>query len=147
MTLFEVIMCILMFVLVICLINIGAAINDNAKELIGVVNAQLGNIDVSTMEIRDAIRELELVGDIRDDLVEDDAECIELKTGRSHQIRSQFAHIGHPLYGDTKYGTGGDNGQLALFCNQMAIIHPVKGERMSFTAAMPSSYPWALFKE
>lgn len=61
MTLFEIIMCILMFVLIICLINIGAAINDNAKELIGVVNAQLGNIDVSTMEIRDAIRELELV--------------------------------------------------------------------------------------
>ena len=63
MTLFEIIICILMFVLIICLISIGAAINDNAKELISVVNAQLGNIDVSIMEIRDAIRDLELVED------------------------------------------------------------------------------------
>lgn len=30
---------------------------------------------------------------------------ITLKTGRQHQIRAQFSHIGHPLLGDTKYGS------------------------------------------
>ena len=68
MTLFEIIMCILVFVLIICLVNIGATINDNAKESISVVNAQLGNIDVSALEIRDALNNL---------VVEDDTEWLE----------------------------------------------------------------------
>ena len=29
---------------------------------------------------------------------------IEIKTGRTHQIRSQLSHLGHSLLGDTKYG-------------------------------------------
>lgn len=37
-------------------------------------------------------------------------EC-DLITGRTHQIRAQFAHAGHPLLGDTKYGRARDNKQ------------------------------------
>lgn len=68
-----------------------------------------------------------------------------LKTGRSHQIRSQFAHIGHPLLGDVKYGKGEKDVDLALFCSEMSIDHPVKGERMTFEADLPDKYPFNLF--
>ena len=37
---------------------------------------------------------------------------VELLTGRTHQIRAHFAYIGHPLAGDTKYGTNKQNQHL-----------------------------------
>ena len=39
---------------------------------------------------------------------------VELLTGRTHQIRAHFAHIGHPLLGDGKYGTNKLNKQTNL---------------------------------
>lgn len=39
---------------------------------------------------------------------------VELKTGRTHQIRAHFAHIGHPLLGDGKYGIGKLNREYGL---------------------------------
>ena len=41
-------------------------------------------------------------------------ECT-LYTGRTHQIRAQMAHAGHPLAGDTKYGTAKENKGLPFF--------------------------------
>lgn len=70
---------------------------------------------------------------------------VSLKTGRPHQIRAQFAHIGHPLYGDSRYGGADNKTPLALFCRTMALDHPVKGERMTFSADPPYAYPWILF--
>ncbi len=81
---------------------------------------------------------------------------IKLLTGRHHQIRLQFANIGYPLIGDTKYGGEGtaNNGiakaaatsgsvrtgrgrgtsreQLALCSYKIVIDHPVSGKRMAF---------------
>ena len=37
---------------------------------------------------------------------------VELKTGRTHQIRAHLAHIGHPVIGDGKYGTNAINRPL-----------------------------------
>lgn len=56
---------------------------------------------------------------------------IALKTGRHHQIRIQFKHIGHPLYGDQRYGVQ-DKKQIALYAYQLSFIHPVKKELMVF---------------
>ncbi len=55
---------------------------------------------------------------------------VKLYTGRHHQIRVQFSHIGHPLYGDIKYG--GIKGDLALVACSLKFIHPTKDEYMEF---------------
>lgn len=55
---------------------------------------------------------------------------IKLYTGRHHQIRVQFSNIGHPLYGDVKYG--GVKGDLALVACSLKFIHPTKDEYMEF---------------
>ena len=60
---------------------------------------------------------------------------INLKTGRHHQIRVQFANILHPLYGDIKYGNKinkvGQN--LALWSYYLSFFHPTKDEYLEFT--------------
>ena len=83
-------------------------------------------------------------------------ECI-LETGRTHQIRAHMKHIGHPLFGDERYGgTEILRGQrsstykafirncLAL-CNRQALhartlgfVHPITGEQMDFTSELPA---------
>ncbi len=73
---------------------------------------------------------------------------IKLHTGRPHQIRVQFAAIGHPLYGDQKYGTSVNKPgmQLALWSVEIGFAHPVLKEYVSFNSSPPSTYPWNLFK-
>ena len=72
---------------------------------------------------------------------------IKLHTGRSHQIRVQFAGIAHPVYGDMRYG--GEyavKGRLALWAYSLAFTHPVTKERMRFVAGPPEDgVPWKLF--
>lgn len=58
---------------------------------------------------------------------------IKLITGRSHQIRAQFSHVGHPLYGDVKYGADRSSGGLGLESVYLAFEHPVTGSRMEFS--------------
>ncbi len=62
---------------------------------------------------------------------------IYLETGRHHQIRVQFAHMGYPLYGDTKYNKAFKhkrNVLSALFAEELRFIHPVTGERICVKA-------------
>lgn len=65
------------------------------------------------------------------------------ETGRTHQIRVQFASRKCPLYGDRKYGGNGDG--LALFCRSLSFPHPISGEMLSFSASPEEKYPWDLF--
>ena len=69
---------------------------------------------------------------------------IKLETGRRHQIRVQFAHIGHPVAGDLRYGAPAPlaQKQIALFAKELIVSHPVRGERLRFESPLPSGWPW-----
>lgn len=54
-----------------------------------------------------------------------------LETGRHHQIRVQLKNIGHPLYGDQRYGLN-DKKQLGLFAYHLEFYHPVTKEKLIF---------------
>lgn len=76
---------------------------------------------------------------------------VQIKTGRTHQIRVHLAHIGHPVVGDALYGGGRDNmvrdaamkrevrslGRQFLHSAQLAFMHPRTGERLEFSAPLP----------
>ena len=70
---------------------------------------------------------------------------VSLETGRPHQIRVQLANIGHPLWGDNRYGGGAPGQQLALWSNRLTLPHPTKPERIIFTSDPPRSGVWARF--
>ena len=57
---------------------------------------------------------------------------VELHTGRHHQIRLQFANIGHPLVGDSKYGKDKGLSNVALWSYKLKFKHPTKDEEMEF---------------
>lgn len=61
---------------------------------------------------------------------------IQLITGRHHQIRVQFAHRGHPVLGDVRYGSSMPfpDRCLALHAAQVAVKHPVRPEKLVFAA-------------
>ncbi len=70
---------------------------------------------------------------------------VELKTGRTHQIRVHLAHLGFPLAGDDKYGDYSLNKDLQktglkrmfLHAAKLALLHPLSGEPLAFEAPLP----------
>ena len=67
---------------------------------------------------------------------------IELLTGRTHQIRVQFASRNMPLVGERKYSTLEDPCAIALWSHRIGLKHPVTGEVMCFTKEPPAVFPW-----
>lgn len=64
---------------------------------------------------------------------------LELKTGRTHQIRCHMASINHPVFGDTLYGAKGRKSKINLKTNEQLLMsyylklnHPITGETMEF---------------
>ena len=70
---------------------------------------------------------------------------IALETGRTHQIRVQFASRGLPLLGDGRYGGRDPRCEVALFSHALTLRHPVSGAQLHFSAAPPDAFPWNLF--
>ena len=67
---------------------------------------------------------------------------IRLHTGRTHQIRVQFASRNMPLVGERKYSERNDPCEIALWSCRLAFTHPRTGERMEFTHEPPQEFPW-----
>lgn len=70
---------------------------------------------------------------------------VHLETGRHHQIRAQLSAIGHPLYGDRKYGAPDCGGYcpLALCAESLSFPHPDDGRRMHFQIRPKGEGFWA----
>ena len=63
---------------------------------------------------------------------------IVLHTGRTHQIRVHFSHIGHPLAGDDLYGGKlSDISRHALHCGKITFTSPATNEEITVTAPLP----------
>ncbi|MGN1016112.1 MAG: RluA family pseudouridine synthase [Faecousia sp.] len=69
---------------------------------------------------------------------------IRLHTGRTHQIRVQFASRGMPLVGERKYDTREDPCEIALWSHMVEFTHPRTGEQMTFRKEPPRVYPWTV---
>ena len=63
---------------------------------------------------------------------------IELKTGRTHQIRASFSFVGAPVLGDTMYGRESEDiDRQALHAVSLSLTSPISGQRQTFTAELP----------
>ena len=71
---------------------------------------------------------------------------IRLHTGRTHQIRVQFASRGLPLAGDRRYGAADDPvSPIALWSAHLSFRHPETGAEMTFDRQPPPIDPWNNF--
>lgn len=63
---------------------------------------------------------------------------IELETGRTHQIRVHFSHIGYPLAGDSLYGGKADLiARQALHCYNVCFVHPITDVPLNIFCELP----------
>lgn len=106
--------------------NMVSVVNKNHKE------AKNAELSYKTLDIKNGLS-----------LVE-----IDLKTGRPHQIRVQFASRKHPLFGDQRYGQDVNKvgQQISLWSYKIEIQHPTTKEKMEFICEPPKEYPWNTFK-
>ncbi len=78
-----------------------------------------------------------------------------LETGRTHQIRVHSKSVGHPVLGDTLYGAGKTKFELqnksiieeqCLHARTVGFVHPITGEKLSFTSDLPEYFDTLLTK-
>lgn len=112
---------------------------ETIKTLIGRHKHKRKKMAVKLHEGRDAISHYKTVERFRGaSLLE-----IEIKTGRTHQIRVHLAHIGNPILGDRKYAnkrkSSGDYKpkRQMLHAHRLELRHPRTGKKLLFEAALP----------
>lgn len=71
-----------------------------------------------------------------------------LETGRTHQIRIHFSHLGHPIYGDSLYGASEESyiDRQALHAYKLIIPHPRTGEELILESELPEDMKKLIIK-
>ena len=111
-------------------------LKDNQKNEVSIVSKDIKNSKKAILNYKKIKEEKEL------SLLK-----VKLETGRSHQIRVQLAGIGHPLFGDQKYGSNINKigQQIALWSHKLKFKHPTKDEMVEVISYPPKTEPWNIF--
>lgn len=67
---------------------------------------------------------------------------VQLRTGRTHQIRVQFASRALPLVGERKYAALEDPCEIALWSHKIGFVHPGTKQWVEFRQEPPEQFPW-----
>ncbi len=117
-----------------------AVVNGNLDNSVGTINAPIARKEGSIIERcvnSNGDNAITLYKVLKRTANYDIVECI-LETGRTHQIRVHFAHIGHSLLGDTLYGTHSDLiKRQALHSYEVDFIHPITKQNVKYIADIP----------
>ena len=63
-----------------------------------------------------------------------------LETGKKNQIRIHASHVGHPVLGDSRYGTDKKGSPLFLHAHRLGFNHPKTGKLMEFISPIPKGF-------
>lgn len=121
-----------------------AVVHGVMKTLSGKIDAPIGRhrTDRKKMAItREKGREAVSFYRVLEQYAEHSLVEVELKTGRTHQIRVHLKHLHHPVVGDPVYGLPSKNNlnmtRQALHARVITFLHPVSQQRMTFETALP----------
>ncbi len=94
---------------------------------------------------REALTEYKILGRFRHSTLLD----VRIHTGRTHQIRVHFSHMGHPVVGDVTYGSRvAWEGRLALHATTLEFEHPAPGKKMvRYESPLPEVFVKLIEKE
>ena len=103
------------------------------------VNKSKNSVDIASKNVDIELSDVDKSGQNVDKSVYNFQECgytevlVRLYTGKTHQIRVAFSHIGHPLVGDTLYGAQPTGQPFQLRAQKVVFTHMRTGERITVT--------------
>ena len=104
------------------------------------VNKSQNSVDMNPENVDIELQNVDKHGVNVDKSVHNSSKCgytevlVRLYTGKTHQIRVAFSHIGHPLVGDTLYGAQPTGQPFQLRAQKVVFTHMRTGERITVTA-------------